>query len=130
MLHAACKALKHLCWDRALLNTARQLGGQYGECIYDGYWHTDLRRALEAFFESASSSLCGTVKLKLGSGSLRVASRQSPYSLYESNTVTFEADDIGIHKLADGYCKITSLKQRQMGLRDQRIARQQKEAGE
>jgi argininosuccinate synthase len=118
LLHTAIKALRHLCWDRSLLTTARALAIEYGECVYDGLWHTDLHQALEAFFQKAAETLCGTVQLKLENGGFRVVGRQSVFSLYAGHTVTFESDEEGIHHLADGFCKITALKQRQLGRRD------------
>jgi argininosuccinate synthase len=120
VLHLACKALKHLCWDRSLMNTARTLGIQYGECVYDGFWHTDLKESLEAFFEKASETLTGSVTLRLESGTARVLNRESTFSLYDAESVTFESDRIGINQAADGYCKIIGLKQSQAGRRDQK----------
>jgi argininosuccinate synthase len=120
VLHLACKSLKHLCWDRHLTNTARILGDQYGECVYDGFWHTDLRNSLEAFFEKACETLEGTVHIHLGSGTARVVSRESAFSLYNAESVTFESDRIGINRAADGYCKMIGLKQTQAGQRDQK----------
>jgi argininosuccinate synthase len=120
LLHGAIKALKHLCWERSLMSTARSLGQQYGECIYDGFWHTDLRDSLEAFFAKASETLSGTITFKLEKGQMRFVSRQSVFSLYDTDSVTFEADKGGIHKHAEGYCKIIALKQRQAGVRDQK----------
>jgi argininosuccinate synthase len=119
-LHLAIKSLKHLCWDRALQNTARSLGSQYGECIYDGFWHSALKHSLEAFFLQAGETLTGTVTLKLQNGTARVLSRSSNYSLYDMDSVTFEADGQGIHHLANGWCKIASLSQIQQGKRDQK----------
>ena len=100
------------------MSTARLLGQQYGECIYDGFWHTDLRNSLEAFFIKASETLTGSVTFVLEKGQMRFMSRQSDYSLYDTDSVTFEADDLGIHHWAEGYCKIIALKQRQAGIRD------------
>ncbi len=120
LLHTAERSLKHLCWDRPLMSVARLLGNQYGESVYDGFWHSDLRNSIEAFFIQASETLTGIVKLKLEKGTLRVLSRQSSFSLYNNETVTFEADEIGIHHLADGYCKISALRQRQLGTRDRK----------
>lgn len=123
LLHTALKALKHLCWDRSLLTTARLLGQQYGDCIYDGFWHTDLRNSLEAFFVKASETLTGSVTLKLDQGQIRFVSRKSSFSLYDTEAVTFETDSGGIHHLAEGYCKIAAVKQRQSGLRDRQTHR-------
>jgi argininosuccinate synthase len=122
ILHQAVRALKHLCWDRSLQDTARTLGVKYGELIYDGFWHTALKGSIEAFFATASTTLTGSVVLKLQNGTSRVATRQSIYSLYDMDAVTFEADGTGIHKLADGWCKISSLSQLQAGKRDVKAA--------
>lgn len=117
LLHQACRALKHLCWDRSLLNTARGLGLTYGEMIYDGFWHSDTRYALEAFFEKASAPLTGEVSLKLENGSSRITSRKSPYSLYYGKTVSFEEDAEGMHHAAEGYAKLSRLRQNLLGQR-------------
>jgi argininosuccinate synthase len=100
------------------MNTARMLGQQYGEVIYDGFWHSDNRNSIEAFFVKASETLEGSVTVRLESGTARVLSRESKYSLYDAESVTFEADRIGINHAADGYCKIIGLKQTQAGKRD------------
>ncbi len=123
LLHLACKELKHLCWDRSLQNTARYLGSLYGECIYDGFWHTENKKCLEAFFDKAGETLEGSVTIKLEHGTARVLSRHSPFSLYDPSSVTFEADKIGIHHAADGYCKIIAIKQTLAGQRDQKLGR-------
>lgn len=119
LLHTAIKALKHLCWGRALLTTGRSLGQSYGECIYDGFWHTPLRDALESFFESASKTLTGIITLRCEKGQIRVLSRKSSYSLYHSESVTFDTDQLGIHSWAEGYCQTATLQQRQLGRRVQ-----------
>lgn len=123
LLHIACKALKHICWDRSLLTTARSLGQTYAELIYDGLWHTDSRLAVEAFFHKASETLTGTVNLKLEGGQARVVSRVSPFALYDESMVSFESDEHGLLKHAEGYCKTVSFSQWRAGRRDARVGR-------
>ncbi len=123
LLHQACKALKHLCWDRSLLTMARQLGSHYGELIYDGLWHSESRVAAEAYFRKASETLTGTVTLRLEAGQSRVISRQSPFALYDESMVTFEDDEHGLHKYAEGYCKTVSFSQWRAGRRDAKVGR-------
>ncbi len=123
LLHLATKSLKHLCWDRNLMSIARTLGGQYGELIYDGLWHSDSRHAVEAFFETASETLTGTVNIKLQGGQARIISRDSPFALYDEGTVSFESDEHGILKYAEGYSRTVSFKQWLAGKRDSKMGR-------
>lgn len=123
LLHLAIKSLKHLCWDRTLQTTARYLGGQYGELIYDGQWHTESREAIDGYFDKACETLTGQVSLKLQSGQARVTKRDSDYALYDENTVSFESDEHGILKHADGYSKTVSFKHWLSGKRDAKMKR-------
>lgn len=123
LLHLATRNLKHLCWDRPLLQTARMLGEQYGLLVYDGLWHTDARRAVDAFFDSASETLNGTIALRLEGGQARVVRRESPYALYEEALVSFESDAAGLHKHAEGYCRTVCFAHSRLGRRDQRTGR-------
>lgn len=120
LLHIATRAMKHLCWDRGLLNTARMIGQSYGELIYDGLWHTEARDAAEAYCTAASRTLTGTITLQLECGQVRVLSRQSPFSLYDEQSVSFEADEHNMHHLADGYSRITRFSQWRAGDRARR----------
>ena len=116
LLHAV-KALKHMCWDRSLLTTSRLLGLQYGEMIYDGLWHTETRQAIEAFFYKATETLTGSISMSLEQGQIRIIKRESVFSLYDADSVTFEQDKEGIHKAAAGYCQIARYNQWRQGMR-------------
>ena len=118
ILHQSMKALKHLCWDRGLMETARAMGQQYGLLIYDGLWHTEARESLEAFFERASATLSGSVTVKLQGGQSRVVKRSSPFALYDEQMASFESDEDGYHKMAKGYCKTVCFPQIRAGKRD------------
>lgn len=120
LLHLACRSLKHLSWGRSLMTIARTMGNYYGELVYDGFWHSEARVATEAFFQASSKTLSGTVALRLEAGQARVVSRNSPFGLYDENMVTFESDEHGLHKYAEGYCKTVGFKQWRAGLRDQK----------
>lgn len=125
LLHTACRALKHLCWDRPLLDLGRTLGVQYAQLVYDGLWHSDARLSIEAFFAKASETLTGTVTLILESGLVRVAERRSPFALYDEALVTFEGDEQGLHRFAEGYCRTVCFSPWRAGRRDARTNRVQ-----
>jgi len=125
LLHEACKNLKHLNWDRNLQTIARHLGQDYATVVYDGLWHSDAKMALDAFFEKASETLTGTITLKLQSGQIRVVSRESAFALYDENMASFEGDEHGLHKYADGYSKTVCFSQWRAGKRDSKTGRSQ-----
>ncbi|MCM0606215.1 MAG: argininosuccinate synthase [Xanthomonadaceae bacterium] len=123
LLHLACKNLKHLNWDRELQTIARNLGEQYARLVYDGLWHSDARMSIDSFFDTASETLTGEIGFKLESGSARVTSRVSPYALYDSSAASFEGDEIGLYKYADGYSKTVCFPQWRAGKRDTKNGR-------
>jgi len=123
LLHLGLKNLKHLCWDRSQLKTARYLGQEYAELVYDGLWHSDARHAIDAYFTRASETLSGNITLKLEGGQVRVIGRESPFALYDEALVSFEGDEMGLHKYALGYSKTVCFSPWRAGRRDLRTRR-------
>ncbi len=121
VLHYAMKQMKHLCWDRHLLNTSRMMGEKWGELVYDGLWHSDAKLAIDGYFDVASQTLTGSVTLQLGWGQMRCLSRKSPYALYDAEMVSFESDEYQLHKYSLGYCKTISFGQLSAGKRKKKL---------
>jgi argininosuccinate synthase len=103
ILQLASKHQRQIRGDTALYRLAHNLGQEYGQLIYDGYWFSESRLALEDFFIRAGGTLTGSVELKLIGNQILVAKRQSRFSLYNKNHVSFEEDKIGFNKAASGY---------------------------
>lgn len=110
ILHFATKQIKHLCWDRKLLDTSRNLGLQMAELIYDGDWFNATARAIQAYFQQATETLTGQIKLKLWNGRLFVEGRDSPYQLYDMQLVSFAEDKQGVNKAAEGFYRTIKMK--------------------
>lgn len=121
ILYKATQALKHVCWGKSLLSFSRQMGQRYAENVYEGLWHSHERYALEAFFNQASQVLEGEIHLRLQGGILLVNGRQSPYSLYDEDLVSFQRDPFGLHEAADGYCRTLKLSSLQEGKQRQKM---------
>ena len=115
VLHYALKHLKHICWNRTVINTARTLGHSYAELVYDGLWHGVGREACEAYFAKAAQTLNGAIKLKLAAGQMIILGRHSRHSLYDNSAASFESDDEGIHHTAEGYSQIARYRQKSLG---------------
>jgi argininosuccinate synthase len=118
ILHVAHRALESLTLDREVLHLRDSLIPRYAEMIYYGYWYAPEREALQTFMDETQKDVTGTVRLKLYKGSVSVAGRRSPRSLYREDVVTFEADSVYRQKDAEGFIRLSGLRLRIRALRD------------
>ncbi|MGO0123175.1 argininosuccinate synthase [Desulfothermobacter acidiphilus] len=109
VLFYALRELERLVFDRATLQFKNLVAWRYGELVYDGWWFSPLREALDAFVASLAPYLTGEVRLKLYKGNLYPAGTVSPYSLYRRDLATFEADELYDQKDASGFIRIFGL---------------------
>ena len=116
--HEALKALKQICWSRELYKIAQSMSVEFGNIIYDGLWFSDQRVAVNAFFEKASETLSGEIQLLISQRSIRILARKSSFSLYRSDVVSFESDNLDIHQASMGYTKILTLSSAIQGQRE------------
>jgi argininosuccinate synthase len=89
LLHAR-KQIETLTLDRDLQHLRDSLIPKYGELVYYGFWYAPEREALQAFFDTASRSVSGTVRLKLYKGNVITVGRKSPQSLYDEQVASME----------------------------------------
>jgi argininosuccinate synthase len=96
---------------------------RYAELIYNGFWFSPEREALQALIDKTQEHVTGTVRVKLYKGSARTVARWSDYSLYSEKHVTFE-EDAGAYdqKDAGGFIKLNALRMRIGANRDARKA--------
>lgn len=112
VLHAAHRALESITMDREVLHLRDSLVPAYSRLVYYGYWFSPERKMLQSLMDGAQENVNGTVRLKLYKGSLTVAGRKSPSSLYHPGYATFEADRIYDQRDAGGFIKLNSLRLR------------------
>ncbi len=89
LILAAHRELEALTLDRSTLHYKQKLSLDYAELVYNGFWFTPLREALDAFFERTSRNTSGEVTLRLYKGTVEPVCRKSPYSLYSLNIASF-----------------------------------------
>ena len=91
---------------------------RYAQLIYDGFWWSPEREALQALINKTQEYVTGSVRLSLYKGNITVLGRESDYSLYDSKIVTFE-DDENTYNQADatGFIRINSLRLKQVAKR-------------
>jgi len=111
ILIKAHRAIESLCLDAQTGHLKDELMPKYAQLIYDGFWWSPEREALQAFIDKTQQYITGSVKLGLYKGNITVKERISSYSLYDSKIVTFE-DDQNSYNQADatGFIKINSLR--------------------
>lgn len=116
ILYTAHAALEQLCLDRETLHFKQQVGLRYAELVYNGQWFTPLRKGLDAFVQTTEEVLTGSVRIKLYKGNAILVGRQSPYSLYREDYVTFDEDDVYDQSDAEGFIRLFGLPMKVAGM--------------
>lgn len=113
VLLAAHRAIESICLDRAEMHLKDDIMPRYAELVYNGFWFSPERVALQALVDKTQEYCSGTVRLKLYKGNVIVAGRKGPTSLYDSKISSFE-DDGGAYdqKDAAGFIKLQALRLR------------------
>ncbi len=101
--------LEELTLDREVLRTKRHLEQRYAELVYEGLWYSPLRDGIDAFIESTTGQVNGTVRLRLEPGNVSVAGRRSSVSLYDMALATYDKEDAFDHAAGAGFVKLWGL---------------------
>ncbi|MFC4252375.1 argininosuccinate synthase [Sinimarinibacterium flocculans] len=121
ILLKAHRAIESLCLDREQVHLKDEIMPRYAKLIYNGYWFSPERRALQALIDDTQEKVNGEVRLKLLKGNVYNAGRRSKDSLFDATLSTFE-DDRGAYnqKDAEGFIRLNGLRLRTGAKRDQR----------
>ncbi len=109
----AHRAIESLTLDREAAHLKDELMPRYASLIYNGYWWSPEREALQALIDKTQEHVNGSVRLKLYKGNVIVVGRQSDESLYDDMVASFE-DDAGAYDQhdAEGFIKLNALRLR------------------
>ena len=110
----AHRAIESITLDREVAHLKDDLMPRYASMIYNGYWWSPERLALQTLIDHTQKTVNGWVRLKLYKGNVIVAGRDSKTdSLFDSTIATFE-DDNGAYdqKDAGGFIKLNALRMR------------------
>jgi argininosuccinate synthase len=113
ILLKAHRAIESITLDRETAHLKDDLMPRYASLIYNGYWWSPERLALQALIDTTQTHVSGDVRLKLYKGNVSVAGRRSSDSLFDASIATFE-DDRGAYnqKDADGFIRLNALRMR------------------
>ncbi|GAB0172302.1 argininosuccinate synthase [Helicobacter trogontum] len=106
----AHRAIESLCLDREEAHLKDSLMPKYAELIYNGYWFSPEREALQALIDKTQEKVEGVVRLELYKGNVTVLGRESKKSLFNAAYSTFEEDSVYNQKDAAGFIKLNALR--------------------
>ena len=124
ILLAAHRAIESITLDRGAAHLKDELMPKYAELIYNGFWFAPERELLQVLIDKSQELVAGRVRLKLYKGGVYVVGRESPYSLYDQDLVTFEEGAVAYdHRDAAGFIKLNALRLRTLAKRKIKIAK-------
>jgi argininosuccinate synthase len=121
ILLAAHRGIESIALDREAAHLKDSLMPRYAELVYYGFWFSPEREMLQALVDKSQELVTGTVRLKLYKGNASVIGRESPYSLYNQDLVTFEEGTVAYdHRDAAGFIRLNALRLRLLGQRSRK----------
>ena len=111
--HRAHKAIESITLDREVMHMKEDVMNKYARLIYNGYWFSPERLALQSLIDNSQKNVNGVVRIKLFKGNAIVLGRKASKSLYSQDLSTFENDSGDYNQQdAEGFIKINSLRLR------------------
>ena len=120
ILLKAHRAIESVTLDREVAHLKDDLMPRYASLIYNGYWWSPERQALQVLIDHTQTHVNGWVRLKLYKGGVSVVGRDSKTdSLFDPAVATFE-EDAGAYDQRDagGFIKLNALRLRIAARRD------------
>ncbi|MBU2761650.1 argininosuccinate synthase [Acidithiobacillus sulfurivorans] len=113
ILLKAHRAIESITLDREVAHLKDELMPRYASIVYNGFWWSPERRALQTLIDQTQRLVSGVVRVKLYKGTCSVVGRKSQESLFDPRIATFE-DDAGAYnqKDAEGFIKLNALRLR------------------
>jgi argininosuccinate synthase len=122
ILLAAHRGIEQITLDRGAAHLKEELMPKYAELVYSGFWFAPEREMLQVAIDKSQEFVTGRVKLKLYKGNATVIGRESKYSLYDQELVTFEEGAVAYdHRDAEGFIKLNALRLRTLGRRKRKL---------
>jgi argininosuccinate synthase len=112
ILHKAHRAAESVTLDREVMRLRDDLTPRYAALVYNGFWFSPEREALQVMVDQGQQDVTATVRLKLYKGTATVIGRKAPRSLYRADVVTFEEENVYDQRDAGGFIKLNALRLR------------------
>ena len=113
ILLKAHRAIETLTLDKEVAHLKDDIMPRYAALIYNGYWWSPERIALQKLIDHTQINVNGWVKLSFYKGNITILGRESDTSLLDTEIATFEDDDGAFdHQDAAGFIKLNALRLR------------------
>jgi argininosuccinate synthase len=122
ILLAAHRGIESITLDRGAAHLKDELMPKYAELIYYGFWFAPEREMLQAAIDRSQQFVSGSVRLKLYKGNVGAVGRESKYSLYDQDLVTFDEGKVAYDQRdAEGFIRLNALRLRTLGQRKRKL---------
>jgi argininosuccinate synthase len=101
--------LEGITLERDVAREKQRIEIRVAELIYDGFWHSPLMHALQAFVSDTQQHVTGEVRLRLEAGSCRAVGRRAARGLYDHDLATYDAADAFRHEDSEGFVRLWGL---------------------
>lgn len=108
ILHRALRELEMITMDFDTLGMKNTLALRYADLVYAGKWFTHFRESMDAYMQTASRYVTGSVRVVLYKGNIIIAGRQSRFSLYIEDLASFGESSYD-HSDATGFINLYGL---------------------
>ena len=109
LLHAR-RAIESITLDKGEAHLKDEIMPKYAEVIYNGFWFSTERIAMQELIDSMQTKVNGHVKLKIFKGNIIILGRKSSNTLYDARIVSFDEKGDYNQKDAEGFIKINSIR--------------------
>ena len=118
ILYFAHRQIETLTMDREVMELRDSLVPRYASLVYNGYWFSPEREALQALVRETQRDVTGLIRLKLYKGNIIVVGRESPRSLYNPDIATMEGLQSSYDQGdATGFIRLNALRLKLQALR-------------
>ena len=113
ILHHAHRAVESITLDREVAHLRDELVPKYADMVYNGFWFSPEREALQMFMDDIQKRVSGDARLNLYKGATSIVGRRSDTdALYDQAMVTFEEDSVYDQADASGFIRLNALRLR------------------
>ncbi len=112
ILYMAHRQIESITMDREVMHLRDSLIPKYAGLVYNGFWFSPERDALQALVTESQKYVTGEVRLKLYKGNVMPAGRRSPLSMYDEAIATMEKDPTQSYNQSDatGFISLNALR--------------------
>ncbi|CAG0905314.1 unnamed protein product [Darwinula stevensoni] len=113
ILLKAHRGIESITLDREVAHLKDDLMPRYASLVYNGYWWSPERKALQVLIDHTQQHVNGWVRVKLYKGAVSVVARDSKDTLFDKTIATFDEDGGAYNQAdADGFIKLNALRMR------------------